>query len=193
VSGQDPGPHTYASDGTYTITLEARNTGGFTTASATVVVVAAPTTPPIAEFTAGPRAGEIPPGLAVDFTDASTGATTWDWDFGDGANATTQNPSHTYNASGIYDVTLTVTDGLGNSHSQTKTDYIIVSDRPCTVPNLVGLKKNDVQDAWEDQGFVTTVQITVPPNGNYTIGVQSLPGGLDNPPGGCNATISVGP
>ncbi len=38
----------------------------------------------------------------------------WDWNFGDGtSHATQQNPSHNYVNSGIYTVTLTVTDTLG--------------------------------------------------------------------------------
>jgi hypothetical protein len=34
----------------------------------------------------------------------------WYWDFGDGATATEQNPTHAYNQEGKYDVILTVTD-----------------------------------------------------------------------------------
>jgi PKD repeat protein len=44
--------------------------------------------------------------LAVAFTDQSTGANSWQWDFGDGNSATTQNPSHTYASSGIYNVCM---------------------------------------------------------------------------------------
>ena len=192
-SGKNPGPHVYDAAGTYTIELEARNTGGFTTATATVEVVAEPTTPPIARFTATPRTGQIPPGLNVTFdSSTSTGATTWLWDFGDGFTASIANPSHTYNTSGSYDVSLTVSDGV-TSHEQVKTDYIIVSDRPCTVPNFAGTKVNNANGTWHTAGFITNVTVTRPPNGNYTIGTQSLPGGLTNPPGGCNAAISVGP
>jgi len=43
---------------------------------------------------------------------------TWYWDFGDGATATVQNPTHAYTQEGVYDVTLTVTDAT----NQTATD-----------------------------------------------------------------------
>jgi len=68
-------------------------------------------TPVVAGFTATPNPGE--PGVPVQFNDISTGAaTTWLWDFDDGgATSNVQNPSHTFNASGTYNVTLTAGDG----------------------------------------------------------------------------------
>ncbi|MFK7783751.1 MAG: PKD domain-containing protein [Crocinitomicaceae bacterium] len=45
--------------------------------------------------------------LTVDFTDASVGANSWLWDFGDGNTSTQQNPTHTYAADGTYTVCLT--------------------------------------------------------------------------------------
>jgi PKD repeat protein len=61
--------------------------------------------------------GEDPPS-PVSFTDTSSGApaVSWAWNFGDGtAISTAQNPSHTYAASGIYNITLTATDRMGRS------------------------------------------------------------------------------
>jgi PKD repeat protein len=50
--------------------------------------------------------------LTYTFTDASTGATSWLWDFGDTNTDTVQNPVHTYALAGTYTVTLTVSNGL---------------------------------------------------------------------------------
>lgn len=50
-----------------------------------------------------------PTGTNVQFFNQSTGATSYLWDFGDGATATTAQPTHTYAQNGIYTVTLTVT------------------------------------------------------------------------------------
>ncbi len=47
-------------------------------------------------------------GLNVAFTDESTRATTWSWEFGDGQNSTEQNPIHSYDEPGIYDVELSI-------------------------------------------------------------------------------------
>lgn len=47
----------------------------------------------------------------ITFTDNSTGATSWFWDFGDSNTSTQQNPVHTYTANGTYTVTLTINGG----------------------------------------------------------------------------------
>ncbi|MFT6998566.1 MAG: PKD repeat protein [Cryomorphaceae bacterium] len=49
--------------------------------------------------------------LSISFTDESPEASSWSWNFGDGNVSTEQNPTHTYAALGVYDVTLTVDDG----------------------------------------------------------------------------------
>jgi hypothetical protein len=48
----------------------------------------------------------VPNALTINFTDTSLGATSWAWDFGDGTTSTLQNPSHTYAATGNYNVAL---------------------------------------------------------------------------------------
>ncbi|MGB3468448.1 MAG: LamG-like jellyroll fold domain-containing protein [Cyclobacteriaceae bacterium] len=64
---------------------------------------------------------------AINFTDASYKATSWEWDFGDGGTSTEENPTHIYQRSGKYPVTLTINGGAA---TDTKTDYIHV------LPNL---------------------------------------------------------
>lgn len=60
-------------------------------------------------------------GLTVDFTDTSSGALTWLWDFGDGTTSTLQNPSHTYASDGNYDVTLYIENDILSWNNITKT------------------------------------------------------------------------
>ncbi|MEA3442763.1 MAG: PKD domain-containing protein, partial [Chloroflexota bacterium] len=86
---------------------------------------------PVADFSGTPRTGK--PGLVVQFTDLSTGSlgcaiAAWAWDFNnDGIiDSTVQNPSNTYAAVGTYTVSLTVTDELDLSDTETKTGYIVV-------------------------------------------------------------------
>ncbi len=77
-----------------------------------------------ANFSASATTGVAP--LAVNFTNLSTGATSWSWNFGDSGTSTLQNPSHTYTATGTYTVTLTATNGSA-SDVETKTNYITVT------------------------------------------------------------------
>jgi len=49
--------------------------------------------------------------LTYSFTDLTQGSTSWAWNFGDGNTSTQQNPTHTYGATGVYNVTLTVDGG----------------------------------------------------------------------------------
>lgn len=75
-------------------------------------------TPPKANF------GATCTGLTCAFSDSSTDAEgsikAWQWNFGDGASSTDQNPSHDYGAAQPYNVTLTVTDSGGATDSVTK-------------------------------------------------------------------------
>lgn len=49
----------------------------------------------------------------VDFTNESTGAEAWHWDFGDGTSSEEESPLHAYTTTGNYTVTLTATSEFG--------------------------------------------------------------------------------
>ncbi|RXA20795.1 PGF-pre-PGF domain-containing protein [Methanosarcina sp. MSH10X1] len=76
---------------------------------------------PVAAFSVSPTSGKAP--LEVAFTDSSTGATSWAWDFGDGSASTEQNPAHNYLSEGNYIVVLTANNESGSS---SKTLNIVV-------------------------------------------------------------------
>ena len=82
---------------------------------------------PFMDFTASPTSGGSP--LTVQFTDLSVGATSWDWDFGDGTGSAAQNPTHQYVSVGDYTVSLTVSNSAG-ADSGDREDYIVVSGGP---------------------------------------------------------------
>ncbi|MGG9961056.1 PKD domain-containing protein [Ferruginibacter sp. SUN106] len=94
---------------------------------------------PIANFSASPVSGCAP--LAVTFTDQSTGApTAWQWDLGNGTLSSQQNPTTTYFNSGLYTISLTVTNASG-SNTFSRTQYIKVDDKPTVdfaAPNTSG-------------------------------------------------------
>jgi len=59
-------------------------------------------------------------GFEVTFTNSSTDATSYSWDFGDGGSSSEVNPVYTYAGEGNYLVTLTAMDDNGNSHEVSK-------------------------------------------------------------------------
>ena len=68
--------------------------------------------PPTAAFSAST---DVTCTGVVSFTDESINVPqTWLWDFGDGNTSEEQNPTHVYQTSGEYTVSLTVTNTLGN-------------------------------------------------------------------------------
>ena len=68
---------------------------------------------PVAGFSSSPAAVRV--NQAVFFTNTSTGAATYLWDFGDGASSTVASPSHAYASPSNYPVTLTITNGIGET------------------------------------------------------------------------------
>ena len=98
--------------------------GANLTANGSIQVVSAPAV--AAGFKAGPTTGAAP--LAVTFTNNSSGATYWVWNFGDGSTLSTggsTNVSHAYANTGSYTVILTAY-GLGGVSALTNTAYIVV-------------------------------------------------------------------
>ena len=117
TSTQQNPVHTYSAAGNYTVNLTVSNANGTNSKSATINV----TTPalPVADFSS------VTQNYSVNFTDLSKDATVWNWDFGDGANSTQQNPSYTYLSNGTYTVSLKASNAYGNN----------TTTRNITVPN----------------------------------------------------------
>jgi PKD repeat protein len=68
---------------------------------------------PFADFSAGPNPAE--PYEVIFFSNFSTNATSYFWDFGDGYTSTEFEPEHYYDAEGTYSVTLTAKHHNGGS------------------------------------------------------------------------------
>jgi PKD repeat protein len=116
VNETGPNPvHTYQYPGVYSITLTIlkHNTtsnsimANSTTKTNVITVTRVPQIPLVANFVASPVSGIAP--LTVTFSDQSIGDPNfWNYDFGDGVNATGKNQVHTYRHPGVYNVTLIV-------------------------------------------------------------------------------------
>ncbi len=79
---------------------------------------------PVAVLNSDIASGVAP--LSVNFDsagsyDPETSPLSYTWNFGDGSNSSESNPIHTFSVSGVYTVTLNVTDSLGATTSSSTT------------------------------------------------------------------------
>jgi len=114
--------HQYTDMGEYMVQLTVTDNDGLTNTAEQPITLR--NLPPTASFTYSPVEPTV--GEDILFSDASSDPerqpiTAWIWDFGDGATSTEENPTHAYETSGSYPVTLTVTDyeGLEDTYSAT--------------------------------------------------------------------------
>lgn len=117
--------HTYAVAGVYTVALAVSGPGGADTLTRTDYISAYQ--PVVAGFSGSPTSGAPP--LLVIFTNLSSGDYTGcAWSFGDGGTSDScGDQPHTYEASGTYTVSLTVS-GPGGTSTYTRPDYITVGE-----------------------------------------------------------------
>jgi PKD repeat protein len=97
--------HTYALGGTYNVCLTATNNCVSSTHCSNVSFGCSV---PNAGFTSGVS------GLTVNFTNTTSNATSYSWNFGDGNTSALQNPSHVYFSASAYTVTLITSNGCGS-------------------------------------------------------------------------------
>ncbi|MFK7951713.1 MAG: PKD domain-containing protein, partial [Ekhidna sp.] len=111
---------TYSSSGAKTIRLTASIPGCETVFEQTIEVLTGPTSAFISNVVCQ---NEI-----TTFTNTSENADSYHWNFGDGFESTSENPTHLYEEAGSYMTTLTSTDS--NGCSSEVTNEVIVSDIP---------------------------------------------------------------
>ncbi len=102
---------------------------------------------PVASFTLAPATGPAP--LDVSFTDTTTNnPTSWSWDFeNDGmTDSNAQNPMHTYDQPGVYDVRLSVVSPAGNDETLQTAAVCVHTPEPTKVTGLIF-------NFWEDRVF----------------------------------------
>ena len=99
---------------------------------------------PVADFTYK----AVTATMDVEFTNASTDAVGYSWNFGDGTGASTEmNPKHTYAVAGKYDVTLTAVGEVGSTPSEKKQNIEVLEPGG---PNLLtgGTFEKTDEAAW---------------------------------------------
>jgi gliding motility-associated-like protein len=154
-----PFQHAYAAAGNYSVTLTIVNSKGCmdSVVETNTVTIAKP----VADFTSLDTMSCH--SKIISFTNTSIGTgLLYNWDFGDGTTSAAANPAHQYSATGIYSVTLSITDSYGCSDKIIKNNFVTVadpkadfsmSDSLSTCPPLVitftNLSKNYINRSWD--------------------------------------------
>ena len=125
-SSQNP-QHTYVNSNKWTVSLKVTDTNNCSSTKIDSALIAV-ANPPVVSFTADVTE-TCQESLLVNFTpqvSTSFGISyTYYWDFGDGTNSTQSNPQKTF-TTGVYTVSLKITDAYGCENTFEREDYIKV-------------------------------------------------------------------
>jgi PKD repeat protein len=136
--------HSYASVSWYLVILNVIDDGGAT--NTTLQVLQVSLKPPIATFSCSPPnpvVNETVTFNASESYDPNGVITTYEFEFGDGANATGEEVTHSYSSVGMYTVNLTLTDNEGATN---RTSHLLkvfsnissFDTEPGTYPSISG-------------------------------------------------------
>ena len=149
--------HTFTTAGTYEVSLTVEDAEGLTnTTTVTIVAGTVGNEPPIAVINATPESGSAP--LEVAFNAANStddiAVVGYLWNFDDGSATSTEiSPNHIFSEKGSYQVSLTVEDAEGLSHTQTITIVVVDAAKSDVVGMLlVNPAKNIAQVRIIDNG-----------------------------------------
>ncbi len=123
--------HTYRTPGTFVVTLTVTDDDDNVSSATTTATIAA-NQPPVPD-PGGPYFAEVNKKVKFDgsgSTDVDGKIDRYSWDFGDGKTGKGDTPDHSYQAPGVYTVTLTVRDDDDATASLSTTATIVDPDVP---------------------------------------------------------------
>lgn len=97
----------------------------------------------------------------VKFTNQSTGAKSYAWNFGEGGTSTEVNPTYTFKKTGRFEVKLTATGDNGCSKESTETVTVSNTNAPDPIPDFTFTLLNNNQFAPTTVVFTNTSQNAV--------------------------------
>ncbi len=118
--------------------------------SVTITIVPVPT----ASFTADPTIGVAP--LNVSFTNSSSNAISYNWDFGDGSTSVQENSSHIYSNSGEFVVWLVASNDFCEDSVSQIIEVLEPGEPIISIPNVFTPNVDGANDEW----FITTENIS---------------------------------
>lgn len=122
------------------------------------------------------------PGDSIQFYNTSFhGDTAWTWNFGDGNMSNLENPKHAYASAGLYEVSLTASNGI-STVTEIKTGFAYVLETTSTfyLPYTEGFEYGDSLTDTGMIGFVETDSIWEVVNGIAATGNQCLRANSEN-------------
>lgn len=186
--------HTYTSPGSYTVRLYVENANGCADSTEQIITVYPL---PAAAFSVTSSDACVPP-VNVNFTNTSSGAVSYDWDFGNGQTSQLNNPATVYMAPGSYTIQLTATTIYGCQSSVSQTfqvyqaplaDFTLPEDTVCAGTSMVFQSSGNFADSliWDfgngDYFAGASVQYTFPDPGIFPITLIAYG------QGGCSDTL----
>ncbi len=156
--------HTWADDGTYSVTVTVTDDDGGSATDSTSIPIA--NVAPSIDSSTLPSSGDEGETLSFSARASDPGDDTisYAWDFGDGNGASSKTTTHAYADEGSYTVTLTVSDEDGGSTSTSGT--VTVSNVAPTITTLTGDSTGSEGEtlSWlvttSDAGSADTVTVT---------------------------------
>jgi serine protease len=115
--------HAFDAADTYTVTLTVSDDAGGSDSVSKTIGVGTSNATPSASFTTSPSISAIDETVSFDAsgsTDSDGSIERYEWDFGDGTAATGETVTHSFDSSGEYTVSLTVTDDAGATDTVAK-------------------------------------------------------------------------
>jgi len=177
--------HSFTETGNYNVSLKATNDAGcFNIVNKLAYIKAAD---PLTVSFGFSQPALCKPPETITFTNNSQGPgpVNYLWNFGDGNSSTANNPSHTYNSSGIFSVTLTATNNIGCTGSLQLRDTLVIKNNQTVIESIDTVCINKIMTLtnastpaplaarWlfdeESSAFGNTVSITWPSAGNHTV------------------------
>jgi len=141
--------HSYSTAGDYTVKLIV--SGGVNTDS-TLQILHLLNQPTVAGFTYSFSGSNTP--LTVYFTNTSTNASSWAWNFGDGTTSAIENPTHIYSAPGEYIVTL-IGSGTINTDSISQILHVLYQANDA----YIHLTLNGINYSWAPPDAIREIYI----------------------------------